>query len=420
MLILYRFIINLIFVLSPIIILIRLIKKKEDLKRFKEKLGFFSKNKNEGRLIWFHGASVGELQSIVPILQKFEKNKEITQILITSNTLSSSNVIKKLKLNKVIHQFFPIDSNIISKKFIKHWRPSKVFFIDSEIWPNMIFNLKEKKIPIILINARITKKSYKRWKFFPNFAKKIFNKFDLSLSSNKESLKYLKNLGVKNIKFIGNLKFAQAENEISIINKKLKNFLKIKKTWCASSTHQSEELICGIVHNNLKKRIKNLLTIIIPRHIERTPEIKNQLEKLNLKVHLHEPQKKINPHTDIYLVNAYGKTKSFYNITKNVFLGGSLIKHGGQNPLEAVRFGCNIFHGPNIYNFREIYQFLKKQKISNKIFSQNELTFYIKKMLSKKSKQKRIKKRLSSIGNEILKKTYKEINYQFKHENYQT
>ena len=144
MLFLYRAIINFIYLLSPIIIIIRLLKKKEHLTRFREKIGFFSDKKKNGKLIWFHGASVGEIQSVIPLIEKFEKNKNIKQVLITSNTLSSSKIIKDLRLKKVIHQFFPIDTNFISNKFINYWKPSKAFFIDSEIWPNMILNIKKK------------------------------------------------------------------------------------------------------------------------------------------------------------------------------------------------------------------------------------------------------------------------------------
>ena len=174
MLFLYRIIINFIFLLSPIIIIYRLIRKKEDYKWFKEKFCFFSKKNTDGKLIWFHGASVGELQSIVPLLEKFEKNKKIKKILVTSNTLSSSKVLKKLRFKKVIHQFFPIDTNFHSQKFLNYWKPSMAFFIDSEIWPNMFLNLKQNKIPITLLNGRITKKSFQRWKFFPESSKKIF------------------------------------------------------------------------------------------------------------------------------------------------------------------------------------------------------------------------------------------------------
>ena len=141
----YKILINLVFFFSQLIISFRIFKGKEEKIRFKEKIGFISKKKKKGNLIWFHGASVGELQSIIPLLEKFEKDKNINQILVTSNTLSSSKIIEKQKLKKTVHQFFPIDSNLIVKKFINYWKPKKVYFIDSEIWPNMILELKKKK-----------------------------------------------------------------------------------------------------------------------------------------------------------------------------------------------------------------------------------------------------------------------------------
>ena len=410
MLIIYRFLINLVFVLSPIIIIIRLIKKKENLKRFQEKLGFFSKKKIKGKLIWFHGASVGELQSIIPLIEKFEKNKKISQILITSNTTSSSKIIEKLNLKKTIHQFFPIDTNFISKKFLNYWRPSKVFFIDSEIWPNTILNLTKKKIPIILLNGRITKKTFNRWMLFSSFSKSLFNKFNLCLSSSRESKKYLKKLGAKNIKFFGNLKFTQSESKIVTLDNDLKKFIRKRKSWCASSTHHPEEKFCGHVHLKLKKKYKNILTIIIPRHVHRSQLIKKELSELNLKVHMHEPKKNIKQNTDIYLVNSYGSTKSFYNICKNIFLGGSLINHGGQNPLEAIRYECKVLHGPNVSNFKEIYEFLKKKKLSNKTNNENQMTQILEKNLNKKNYSKKIVQNMKLIGKKILKKTYEEVN----------
>ena len=405
----YKILINIIFFFSPLILIIRLIKGKEDTKRYKEKLGFFSKKRREGNLIWFHGASVGEIQSILPLIEKFEKNKSINQILITSNTVSSSKIIQKYKLKKITHQFFPIDCNSISKKFINYWKPSKVFFIDSEIWPNTINNLSKKKIPIILLNGRITKRTLSRWLFFPPFAKSLFDKFKLCLSSSIQSKKYLKKLGATNIKFLGNLKFSQSENPSLELNENLKRFIHSKKSWCASSTHFNEEKFCGLVHIKLKKKYKNLLTIIIPRHINRVKSIENELNNLNLKVHLDEPPKKINANTDIYLVNSYGKTKSFYKECKNVFLGGSMIRHGGQNPLEAVRYGCKIFHGPNIFNFQEIYEFLKKKSLSRKVVNNQNLANLLLLNFKKKTQHKKIIGSLNLIGKNILDKTYKEI-----------
>ena len=410
MLVIYRLCINLLFLLSPFIIIIRLFKKKEDLKRFKEKFCVFSKKKRTGKLIWFHGASVGEIQSIVPLLEKFEKEKDINNILITTNTLSSSKIIKKLKLKKIIHQFFPIDLNLFTKKFINFWSPEIVFFIDSEIWPNMLVNLEKKNIPIILLNGRITKKTFSKWKILKKFSKQIFSKFTLCLSSNNISKFYLKKLGAINVKLIGNLKYSQSENEKIGLDSKLKKFILSKKTWCASSTHKNEERICGLAHKELKKRYKNLLTIIIPRHAERADMIAKELEQLNLKIQLHEPTKKIHPDTDIYIVNTYGMTKSFYNYSSNVFLGGSLINHGGQNPLEAARYGCNILHGPNISNFEEIYYFLNKNKISKKIYNQKTIAIELNRLFLKRTNSKQIKNEINVLGKKILKNTYKEIN----------
>ncbi len=413
MLIIYRLLINIIFLISPFILIFRLLKRKEDILRFKEKFCFFSNERKKGKLVWFHGASVGELQSIIPLLEKLEKNKKISQILITSNTLSSSKIISKYKFKKVIHQFFPIDQYFISKKFINYWKPSIALFIDSEIWPNMLENLKEKNIKIILINGRITKKSFHRWFLFKNFSKRIFSKFNLCLSSSKISKNYLKRLGAKNVKLIGNLKFSQSENEKIFVNKNFREFISKKKIWCASSTHKTEEKFCGLIHKKLKIRFKDLITIIIPRHINRVNDIKVELEQLNLNVHIHEPEKKIDRETDIYLVNSYGTTKSFYSVSKNVFLGGSLINHGGQNPLEAVRFGCNVMHGPNVENFREIYDFLKKNNMSYKIRNQKIMIFYLKKLFSKKSNFNKKQSKFNLIGKKILKNTYNEIAVNF-------
>ena len=416
MIYIYRFLLNIIFIFSPFIILFRLLKKKEHPKRFWEKFCFFSKKKINGKILWFHGASVGELQSIVPLLEKLVKNKKIKKILITSNTLSSSNVIQNFKSKKIIHQFFPIDTNFHTKKFIEYWNPGAVFFIDSEIWPNMIKNLYEKRIPFGLLNGRITKKSFKRWMNFPNFSKSIFSKFSICLSSSHESKIYLKKLGSKKVKLLGNLKFSQSENEKIRFDTKLRKFIKSKKVWCASSTHKTEEEFCGVVHKKLKTKYKNLLTIIIPRHIERAKKIENELKNLGLKIHLHEPKSQINNNTDIYIVNAYGKTKSFYNNCKNIFLGGSLVKHGGQNPLEATRYGCNILHGPNIDNFKEIYNFLKIKKVSKRINNQKDMIYSLNEYFSKNSNTKEIQKKLYTIGQNILYRTYNEMNLLIKNE----
>ena len=349
-------------------------------------------------------------------MEKFEKNKEIQQILITSNTLSSSRIVEKIKIKKIVHQFFPVDTNLLSNKFLNYWKPSAAFFIDSEIWPNMLHNLQEKNIPTLLLNGRITKKTFSKWSLIPNFSKKIFSKFNLCFPSSKQSKKFLSKLGVNKIKFVGNLKYSQSEKGEIKIDKFLKKSLKLRKIWCASSTHVSEEIFCGKIHKELKKKYKNLLTIIIPRHIERVHSIKSDLSKLELKIQTYSSKEKIKKDTDIYIVDSYGKTKSFYYQCKNVFLGGSLINHGGQNPLEAARYGCNIMHGPNVSNFHEIYKFLKKIKISKKISNQSQILYFLNKFLTEKTNLEKTNKKLNLIGQKILNSTYQQINILLKNE----
>ena len=407
----YRILINLILLLSPIIILIRLLQIKEDPLRFKEKLGFYSKKKLKGKLIWFHGASVGEILSVIPLIEKLEKNKQIRQILITSNTLSSSKILSRLKLKKTIHQFLPIDTDYNTNKFLSYWDPSIAIFIDSEIWPNLITNIKKKSISLMLINARITKKSFTKWNFFPSSAKKLFQNFDMCLSSSLESKNYLKLLGAKKISYIGNLKFTQSEKTADELSSNIKKFFLTRKIWCASSTHELEEKICANIHKKLKIKYKNLLTVIIPRHIHRTKKIIKEIKELNLKIHLHDSRKKIDKETDIYLVNSFGQTQSFFKACKTVFLGGSIIEHGGQNPLEAAKYGCQILHGPNVWNFKEIYNLLEVHGVSNKITTTKQLSLKVEQIFNSKKNSKKLQLKIKILGNKILESTLKEINF---------
>ena len=411
MLFIYRLAINFIFLISPIIIIYRIIKNKEDPKRFLEKIGKFKKSSNNN-LIWFHGSSVGEILSVIPLIEKLEKRNNIKKILITSNTLSSAKIIKKLKLKKTFHQFLPLDTNFLVEKFLNHWKPKAAFFIDSEIWPNMVLKIKEKNIPLILLNARITKKSFQKWNSINNFSKKIFNKFDLCLSQNNISSNYLKILGAKNIKKIGNLKFSQSTSELKDkSNLKIKKLFKKKKiVFTAISTHKGEELLCAKVHNNLKKKYKNIVSVIVPRHIHRADEIKEELNLNGLKVHFHSSNNTIRNDTDIYLVDTFGETKSFLKLSKVAFMGKSIHGYGGQNPIQAARLGNRIIHGPNIENFIEVYHFLKKHGISTKIKTYKDLEKLVVKFNRKKNYSNQIIKKLAYTGKQILLNNEKEIN----------
>ncbi len=394
-------------IFSPLIFLTRYFLGKEDKKRFKEKFCLFSKRNNSRETIWIHGASVGEILSIIPIIKELEKDKNIKKILLTSSTTSSASVVLKFKFKKTVHQYYPLDINFLTKFFINYWKPKIAIFVDSEVWPNMYKNLYRKKIPLILLNARITKKSFNRWKFFPNFSKAIFSKITLALPQNSETKKYLHLLGVKNIKIAGNLKYFGNLEKKKIKNDLLNKFYK-RNIWCAASTHKEEEKFIGRVHNELRSDIKNLITIIIPRHINRTKSIINELNGIGLNYQLHSENKKIKKNTDIYLVDTYGEAIKFYILSKLTFLGGSLVKHGGQNPLEPAREGNYILYGPNISNFKEVYKMLNFLKIAKKINSIKEVKKIVLKRINFNQNNK-AKFKLKNIGNKILAKNLLEI-----------
>ena len=401
----YQFILSLIILFSPLIVLLRILKNKEDKISFKEKFNFINKKRRGvGRLIWFHGSSVGEIMSIIPLIRYYEKKKSINKILITSNTLSSSKIIKKLKFKKTIHQFFPIDHFSIVKKFLNFWKPNIAIFIDSEIWPAMFKELNKRNIPLLLLNARITKKSYRRWKILKNFSQSVFKNITKAYPQNNETKYFLKKLNFTNIKILGNLKFIENKlhnRSINNLNLKFKNY----KIWVAASTHDGEELFCARAHLKLKKKISKLITIIIPRHIDRVSEILSQFKKLNLKVLLHSSRRKNLKDIDIYLVNTFGESKNFYNIASSVFLGKSITVKGGQNPLEAIHHDAQILHGPFVDNFKEVYKFLKSLKASKEIKNVNQLTSKI-----SLKKNKRIGNKIKKIGDIISKNTLNEIN----------
>ena len=417
MLTIYRFFTSIFIIFAPYYLKYRLLKGKEDQIRFREKLSITNQSRGNGCLIWFHAASVGEAMSILPLIENLEKEKKINTILITTITLSSGQILEKkfFKNKKIIHQFLPLDIPKLMDKFLNHWSPNLSILIDSEIWPNLIFNVKKRNIPLLLINGRITNKTFLRWNSFKNFSKKIFEKFDLCVVSNKETENYLKTLGAKNIKNYGNLKFAKTKLDLNNqLNPDLSYKIKDRKIWCAASTHPTEEIFCAKVHLALKKTHKNILTIIIPRHIDRIEKISDELIKANLKISLYSNFKEINDNTDILLIDTYGETSKFYQISKCVFLGKSLIsslkKDSGQNPIEASRVGCKIYHGPNVTNFVEIYSYLKSLGTTFEVNSHEELSQYLVDELKEdKIVNKDVIQKIENFGTNILTNVLNEI-----------
>ena len=413
----YKVLTYLIYPISPIYLYLRKLRKKEDSIRYKEKLSQINRLRGDGFLIWLHVASVGEAMSILPLIDNCVKKKEINRILLTSITLSSGKVLeKKFKDNeKVIHQFLPLDIPMFTNKFLNHWKPNLSVFIDSEIWPNLILQTNEKKIPLVLLNARITKKTFERWKLIKKFAKKIFEKFDLCIASNKESENFLKILGAKNIKNYGNLKFSNSKNnanqkfDLNFLNK-----IKGRRIWCASSTHEPEEEICAKTHLEIKKKFTDILTIIIPRHIDRVKKINKELLNLNLKIVLSSALNEVDDKTDIILIDSYGETLKFLGISKYVYVGKSLVHSlamdSGQNPIEPARLSCKILHGPNVSNFAEIYDYFKTLGITKEVKNSDDLYISLVELLEEnKPKNTENIKKIENYGQNIFNNVIMEL-----------
>ncbi len=415
----YRYLTFFFFPLFVFLIYFRSIINKEDKMRFKEKIfssHFKAQVDNNKKLVWFHAASIGECLSILPLIDEINSENKNVNFLITTVTLSSSKILeKKLKqYNNTIHRFFPLDVEGLAEKFLSSWKPDLVCFVDSEIWPNFIFKIKEKKIPLILINARITKKSFNKWKIILNFAKKVFNNFDLCLAASKESENNLSKLHVRNLKYIDNLKYSvkNITNGLKESNKKRLNHL---KTWCAASTHIGEELIILKTHLKIKKKYDNILTIIIPRHVDRSSYIKKLSNKFNLNSQILNDGDLINSNTEVLIVNSYGVLSEYFSCCTNIFVGKSFIKKiknaGGQNPIEAAKLGCKIFYGPYVSNFHEIYDHLKSLGIAKEVNDASDLakklTLNFDAQITKDQEQIDL---LNNYGEKILKETVLELN----------
>jgi len=419
MILIYRILTTLIYPLLFIFIYCRKILKKEDSIRFKEKIliSHFNVNrKKDSKLIWFHAASIGELKSIIPIIELLNKNKNKLEFLITTTTLSSGNLAKiELKnINNVYHRFIPYDVEFLIKKFLFLWKPDAIFLVDSEVWPNLILNASKYKIPLAVINARLTSKSFNKWIKFPRAAKKIFSLFDLCLASNLETKKYLEELGAKNIYFNGNIKLINKLDENKIENLSEKILLK-NRFWIAASTHKGEDILCLKTHLKLKEKYNDIITIIAPRHIERSYNIKSLSETLNLKAQILNKNDLINEDKEIIIINTFGALQNFFKYAKSVFIGKSTIKKlendGGQNPIDAAKLKCKIYHGPYVYNFKEIYEILEKNNIAKQIKSYVELSDYlIEDLKSTQKKDDQIANTINDLGQKTLTDTMKYIN----------
>ena len=384
-------------IFAKIFLKIRIYLKKEDKIRYEEKLGIY-KFKNNGKVLWFHASSLGEIKSILPLI--FFYNKQNKKILITTVTKSSAEYCKSIfkKNSNIIHQYAPLDTPIIVKRFLNHWRPYLAIFIESELWPNLLFQ-SAKNSKIILLNARLSEKSFKKWIMVKKFAKKIFKQFDMILTQSYETKFLIKKFKIEKVKYLGNLKFCESIQTFNVSKNIDKN--KIPK-WVAMSTHRGEEsFIIDVVKKIKEKKIRSQC-FLIPRHIHRVSEIKSLINKNNLTYTLQSHKIRKNKNSDFFIVDSYGQANEFLKKTNAVFIGGTMINHGGQNPLEAARVGCSIFNGPFIQNFTEIFDFLKKNKISKLTKNKDQLANELINCFKSSNKQSAIQRIIEKKGQKIL------------------
>ena len=403
------FIYNLIFcLLHPFLIIflkIRVLRNKEDKNRYLEKLSYLKSKPHPG-VIWFHVASLGEIKSIHPIINYYQKKK--LKLLITSVTTSSYEYFKNnLENENTLHQYAPIDSPIIISKFLKLWRPRLTIFVESEIWPNMIMQTS-RQCKLILLNCRISKKSFKKWKIIKKTFKKILEKFDVILAQGKVTLSYLEYFKLENIKQIGNIKFIQ-------LKKNNPNVIRIDNSnnkWAAMSVHFKEYNSVIKTHLELSKKENKITTFIIPRHLNKISDLEKISNNYKIKYQKISQNKEVSNFNGIVIVDQFGLADDIFEKVKTVFMGGSLFNHGGQNPIEPLRYGCKIITGKYIDNFTEIYEDLVIKDLVEIVNNQDEFTDKLLEIFFKKrtTKDTELKFDFINFSDKVYNNTIKFLN----------
>lgn len=334
---------------------------KEDINRFNERIGRPTLQRPEGKLFWLHGASVGESVSMLPLINKILETYPDAHVMVTTGTVTSADVMQKRLPERAFHQFIPIDNPIFTTRFVKYWHPDVALWFESEFWPAVLSSIKRKNIPLILINGRISNKTFKRWQQFDFICKELLDCFTICLGQSEEDAYRLRVLGAKETACLGNLKYAGLPLPIDDkIKKDLIKQIANRPLWLASSTHDDEEIRLAKVHKRMKEKFADLLTIIAPRHPNRGEEIAQEINKLELSTALRSKQEKLTPKTDIYIADTIGEMGVWYDVAKIVFIGGSLIPHGGQNFIEPSRVRDAVIVGPHMHNFSDAMSRAKK------------------------------------------------------------
>ena len=341
--------------------------------RLAERRGEASLARPAGPLVWVHGASVGEMLAVVPLIERIQA-RDIS-VLVTTGTVTSAALADQRLPAGVIHQFVPLDVPKFVDRFLDHWRPDLTLFVESDLWPNLILACSERKIPLIIVNGRVSERSFGRWRLAPGTIAALLGRFDLCLAQSSDNARRFAQLGAPRVSSTGNLKLdvPAPPADVATLNR-FRALIGLREVVAAASTHPGEESAVIGAHRRLRAKTPTLLTVIAPRHPERGESIAEIGKVAGLTVALRSRGELPKRDVDIYIADTVGELGLVYRIAPNVFMGGSLATHGGQNPIEAIRLGAAVLHGPCVWNFAEIYSTLDKAHGAELVVDDEALT----------------------------------------------
>ena len=353
----------------------RLLRGKEDKARVNERKGLSKFKRPKGKLVWFNTASIGEVLSIIRLIELLAKKNDLN-FLITSTTVTSAKLISTMLPKNCQHQFTPIDTFSATKKFLNYWNPDLAIFVEGELWPRLILEIKAQKIPLGLINARMESRSFSNWKKASKTAKVIMEAFNFIFAQDSITADRLLSLGAAEEVLLGVFSLKEKALPLAFDAKeleRLKRMISNRKVWIAASTHPGEEEIVARTQQNLYKTDEKYLLILIPRHPERGKLIGRKLSRSGLSIAVRSEKQKVLSGTEIYLADTLGELGLWYALSDIVFLGGSLVDIGGHNPFEPGRYGTAIIHGPHTYNFKDIFELLDLEGASRTVTDSHDL-----------------------------------------------
>ncbi len=328
---------------------------KEDASRLGERMGHATRPRPRGPLVWVHGASVGESLSALPLVERLLAERQDLHVLVTTGTVTSAAIMAQRLPDRAFHQYVPVDGVPFVKRFLGHWRPDLALWVESDLWPNLLAETRRRGTPVLLLNARMSARSFARWRRMRSLIRPLLTGFALCLAQNPAEAARLAELGAPRVKTVGNLKYAAVplpadEDDL----RRLDEALGVRPRWLAASTHAGEEEIVAAVHRRITAGHPGLISLIVPRHPGRGPAIAAQLAANGFSVAVRSGGQTPAPGTEIYVADTMGELGLFYRLSPVAFVGGSLVPHGGHNLLEPGQLGCAIVHGSHMTNFRGI------------------------------------------------------------------